>query len=132
MYDRTNQKAVGKFKSEETFEITDLCGLKPTCEAYKVFTGEEFEEHKKTQGLMRNKQKKDIHVNKYYERTVNEHIEETTTFDAIRSKNHQLYSISQTKIALTSLCSKRCWTDAIHSVPYGHVVYLIDLLSLKS
>ena len=31
MYDKTKQKALGKFKSEETFEITDFCGLKPKC-----------------------------------------------------------------------------------------------------
>ena len=46
---------------------------------------------------MRNKLKKDIHFEKY-ERTPNENIKETTTFNAIRSKNHQLYSISQTKL----------------------------------
>ena len=40
MYDKTNQKALGKFKSEETFEITDLCGLKPTCYAYTRFVQE--------------------------------------------------------------------------------------------
>ena len=59
MYDTTNKGILGKFKSE-TFEITDFCGLKPKCCAYKVFTGEEFEEHKKAQGVMRNKLKKNI------------------------------------------------------------------------
>ena len=57
MYDTTNKKVLGQFKSEETFEITDLCGLKPTCNAYKVYTGEEFEEHKKAKGVLRNKKR---------------------------------------------------------------------------
>ena len=70
---------------------------------------------------MRNKLKKDIHFEKY-ERTPNESVKETTTFNAIGSKNHQFYSISykSNKIALTSFCKKRYWTDAIHSVHYGH------------
>ena len=58
MYDKTNQKVAGKFKSEKTFEITDFCGLKTKCDAYKVNTGEEFEEHKKAKGVLRNKLKK--------------------------------------------------------------------------
>ena len=70
MYDTTNKKVLGQFKSEETFEITDLCGLKPTCNAYKVYTGEEFEEHKKAKGVLRNK-KNDMHFEKYA-RTLNE------------------------------------------------------------
>ena len=57
MHDKTNQKVLGKFKSEETFEITDFCSFKPKCYAYKVYTGEEFEEHKKAKGVMRNKRK---------------------------------------------------------------------------
>ena len=31
MYDTTTKGILGKFKSEETFEITDFCGLKPKC-----------------------------------------------------------------------------------------------------
>ena len=31
MHDKTNQKVLGKFKPEETFEIADFCGLKPKC-----------------------------------------------------------------------------------------------------
>ena len=31
MYDTTKEGILGKFKSEETFEITDFCGLKPKC-----------------------------------------------------------------------------------------------------
>ena len=68
---------------------------------------------------MRNKLKNDTHFEKYV-RTLTED-KKTTTFNAIRSKNHQFYSISQTKIALTSFFgNKRCWTDAINSVAYGH------------
>ena len=78
-----------------------------------------IEERKKAKGVMRNKLKNDTHFEKY-ERILNENRKETTRFNAIRSKNHQLYSISQTKIALTSFCNKRYWTDAIHSVHYGH------------
>ena len=80
---------------------------------------EEFEEHKKAKGVLRNKRKNDTHFEKYV-RTLTEN-KKTTTFNAIRSKNHQSYSISQTKIALTSFFgNKRYWTDAIHSVHYGH------------
>ena len=36
MYDTTKEGILGKFKSEETFEITDFCGLKPKCYGRRV------------------------------------------------------------------------------------------------
>ena len=126
MYDTTNKKVLGQSKSEETFEITDLCGLKPTCNAYKVYTGEEFEEHKKAKGVLRNK--KTICTLKNMPGHWMKTQKETTTFNAIRSKYHQVYSISQTKIALTSFCKKRCWTDDCFKFSS---LWAIDILSLK-
>ena len=85
---------------------------------------------------MRNKLKNDTHFEKY-ERILNENRKETTTCTAIRSKNHQLYSISQTTIALTSFCNKRYWTDALHSVHCGHFsisnwFIIIQILMIKA
>ena len=41
-------------------------------------------------------------------------------FNAIRSKNHQIYSINQSKVVLSSYDNKRYWFNDYSSVPYGH------------
>ena len=41
-------------------------------------------------------------------------------FNAIRSKNHQIYSINATKVGLTSYDNKRHWINDTDSIPYGH------------
>ena len=41
-------------------------------------------------------------------------------FNAIRSENHQIYSINQSKVGLSSYDNKRYWLDDCSSLPYGH------------
>ena len=87
MYDTTKKGILGKFKSE-TFEISDFCGFKPKCYAYKVFTEEEFEEHKKAKGVMRNKRKNDTHFEKYV-RTLTENKKQLhSTPLEVKTTNH--------------------------------------------
>ena len=53
-------------------------------------------------------------------------------FNAIRSKNHQVYSINQSKVGLTSYDNKRYWFNDTDSLPYGHYSlsnYIIILLN---
>ena len=84
---------------------------------FKVHTVEKVE--KKAKGVPKNKVKRDLDV-KDYESTLHNRTSKEVNFNAIRSKNHQLYSINQTKVGLTSYDNKRYWTNDTVSVPYGH------------
>ena len=45
---------------------------------------------------------------------------DSVSFNSIRSKNHQIYSINQVKQALSSLDNERYYLDNISSLPFGH------------
>ena len=55
-----------------------------------------------------------------YENTLHKHKAKNVNFNAIRSKNHQMYSINQSNVGLTSYDNKRYWMNDTESVPYGH------------
>ena len=98
-HDKTNKKVLGKMKDELNGKImTDFIGLKPKSYCYKVF--DEKKEHKKSKGVVKHKVFSELNYNKYLD-TLNRNLKETVNFNSIRSKNHQLYSINQTKFALS-------------------------------
>ena len=45
---------------------------------------------------------------------------EEVSFNTIRSKNHQIYSVNQTKNALSNYDNKRYWHSDFESLPFGH------------
>ena len=57
---------------------------------------------------------------KDYEKALHKHILTEVNFNAIRSQNHQIYSINATKVGLTSYDNKRHWINDTDSIPYGH------------
>ena len=48
------------------------------------------------------------------------------SFNSIRSKNHQIFSINTAKVSLNSYENKRYWTTSVDSLAYGH--YKINYL----
>ena len=60
----------------------------------KIFNEKKTE--KKAKGVPKLKVKRDLDM-KDYEATLHGHIPKHVTFNAIRSKNHQIYSINQSK-----------------------------------
>ena len=76
----------------------------------KVFN--EKKPEKIAKGVPKLKVKRDLDM-KDYEATLHEHIPKNVSFNAIRSKNHQIYSINQSKVGLT-------WFNDTDSLPYGH------------
>ena len=91
--------------------------LRPKMYCLKVFN--ETKAEKKTKGIPKLKAKKDLDMDDY-EATLHEHIPKNVNFNANRSKNHQIYSINQSKVGLTSNDNKRYWLNDTESLPYGH------------
>ena len=117
-YDPTNKKVLGKFKDEcDGKIITNFIGLKPKSYAFKVYN--EIKEEKKSKGIVKHKVKKELNY-KQYEDTLIENRSDTVSFNTIRSKNHNIYTINQVKQCLSSFDNKRYYLDSVNSLPYGH------------
>ena len=117
-YDKTNKKVLGKFKDEMNGKIiTHFIGLKPKAYCYKVYGDDK--EHKKSKGVVKHKVSNRL-TYKTYEETLNRNCKEEVSFNTIRSKNHQIYSINQTKYALSNYDNKRYWFSDFESLPFGH------------
>ena len=117
-YDASNKKVLGKFKDELSSKImTHFIGLKPKSYAFKV-QGDK-KEYKKSKGVVKGKVNTELNYD-MYERTLNGEIKPTVRFNTIRSKNHHIFSINQTKFALSNFENKRHWLDTNLSLPYGH------------
>ena len=106
-HDKSNKKVLGKFRDEMNGKIvTHFIGLKPKAYCYKVYGDEK--EHKKSKGVVKHKVGNQLSY-KTYEETLNRNCKEEVGFNIIRSKNHQIYSINQTKYALSNYDNKRYW-----------------------
>ena len=117
-YDKTNKKVLGKFKDEADGKIiTNFIALKPKSYCFKIHNGEK--EEKKSKGIVKHKVKKELTYNSYDDTLKNNNCD-TVTFNSIRSKAHQIYSIQQTKQSLSAYENKRYYIDSINSLPYGH------------
>ena len=117
-YDPSNKKKLGKMKDECNGKIiTSFIGLKPKSYAFKIHNEEK--EEKKSKGVVKHKVRSQLTYEKY-EKTLTENYNESVTFNSIRSKNHQIYSIKQTKQSLSNYENKRYWLDLYDSLPYGH------------
>ena len=113
-----NKKRLGCFKDEcHSKIITKFIGLKPKSYAFKVYNEEK--EEKKSKGIVKHKVKKELSY-KQYEDTLIENRSDTVSFNTIRSKNHNIYTINQVKQCLSSFDNKRYYLDSVNSLPYGH------------
>ena len=108
-FDATNKKVLAKFKDEMDGKIiTNFIALRPKMYCLEVFNEQKAE--KKAKGVPKLKVKRDLDMKDYEsEATLHEHIPKNVNFNAIRSKNHQIYSDN-----------KRYWFNDTDSLPYAH------------
>ena len=117
-YDKTNKKKLGCFKDEADGKIiTNFIALKPKSYCFKIHN--ESKEEKKSKGIVKHKVKSELSYHSYDD-TLKNNSCDTVTFNSIRSKAHQIYSITQTKQSLSAYENKRYYIDSINSLPYGH------------
>ena len=98
LYDKTNNKALGKFKNESPSQITEFIGLR--AKLYTFTNEEDVKPHNKCKGVKKCVAKSisiDDYRNTLYNRqsmTINQ--------NGIRSYSHQLFTEKITKVALSS------------------------------
>ena len=104
-FDKSNKKVLGKFKDEIQGNImTHFIGLKPKSYCYKIYGDKN--EYKKSKGVVKHKVKNDLSYQKYKD-MLNRKIKDQVSFNTIRSKTHQIYSITQTKYSLSPFDNKK-------------------------
>ena len=117
-HDKTNKKVLGMFKDEVNGKIiTKFIGLKPKSYAFTIHG--EVDEHKKSKGVVKHKVKKELSYQNYHE-ALFQNKKHEITYNFIRSKSHQIYSMSQVKQSLSNYENKRFYIDDFTSLPYGH------------
>ena len=118
-----NKKVIAMMKDEcGGKQIVEFVGLRPKSYSYSMSDSEE----KKCKGVKKNVIKKEIVFQDYKNCLFNEK-EETRRMNLIRHRNHNLYSESLEKIALSSKGDKRIILgDKINTLAYGH--YMEDMI----
>lgn len=117
---RHNNKVIGKFKDELAGEIaTEVVGLRSKC--YALRTLGRIDRMKKAKGVKKNVLQNKVSFDDYY-KCVKENCIQMRKQYSIRSKNHNVYTISMEKIALNPFDDKRYIVkpDCIDTLAWGH------------
>jgi len=120
---RANKKVPGLMKDENNGAImTEFVGLRAKMYALRV---DGKKDTKKAKGVKNSVVTRTITFDDYT-RCLNEEIEMTRRQSCIRSKLHEVYTVSETKIALSPYDDKRYIVpDSTETLPWGH--YKISL-----
>ena len=116
IYDKTNQKALGKFKDELNGNIASFSGPKPKSYFYR-----EEKERKKKQRFK--KTSSEYCQYKKYEETLNRELKGKVAYNSLRCKDHQIFVLKQSKFAVSNNDDQTYGLNDCESLPYGH--YLI-------
>ena len=126
LFSTDNKKVVGKFKDEtSSVPIQEFVGLRSKMYAFRVLDKNKNKviDHKKLKGIKKNVIKKEITFDNYHTSLLGEtkdDIQQRSSFNCIRSFNHELYSINVPKISITSNDDKRFQLNHIDTYAYGH------------
>ena len=105
LYDLSNKGILGKMKDEvKGVMMTEFCALKAKLYSF-VVAG--VDQYKKSKGVKRGVVLKTLSFQDYM-KCLHSGERAYRTMSAIRSYNHQLYTIAQKKIALSANDDKRC------------------------
>ena len=119
-FDKSNAKRLGYFKDEADGKvITKFCALKPKMYAMTIEETEGVKEKLTAKGCPKKSVKEHMEFKSYVDTLT----AETTTqisFNCIRSKNHEIYTLGINKRGLSPFENKRYYLDNINSLAYGH------------
>ena len=113
-----NKQVLGKFKDEMGGDlVVGFVGLR--AKMYSLMTADNVSKLT-AKGVPRRFAKKHLRHGLYIQ-TLTDKTTTRATYRQFRSKNHQLSTIEQSKVALSAFDNKRyILPDGISSVPYGH------------
>ena len=99
-----NKKVIGMFKDEVAGrQITHFVGLRPKLYCFKI---EDKGETRKAKGVKKNVIKKTLHF-KHYKKCLFSEEEVLRKMNTIRSQNHEIFSMTVNKVALSANDNKR-------------------------
>ena len=116
-YSKKNAKVLGKMKDEyNSRPIKEFIGLRP--KLYSILDVDD-KEKKKAKGVAKRATAKILHQS--YREALYEEKTSSATMQQIRSVNHEVYTLSLTKIALSPYDDKRyVLDDKVTTLPFGH------------
>ena len=129
LYDDFNKKEIVFFKDElHSLPLEEFVGLRPKCYSLK-YTGKVKDnciihqnpaEKATAAGVKRCMKEKHLR-HEHYLRTLTSLKRHYVTQNNIQSKRHTIYTINQTKIALSAVDTKRyILEDGVHTLAHGH------------
>lgn len=118
LYDNTRAKEIGLLKCEYgNLQIKYFCGLK--AKLYSIIYGENINKCT-AKGVQKSVIKKFLAF-KHYVKTLKDNKVFNTTSTTIKSEEHQLKTIQQTRMVFTKFDDKRyILSDGINTIPFGH------------
>lgn len=118
LYDKTNNKVIGKFKNESPNQILEFVGLRS--KLYSFVAENDKHHHNKCKGVKRNVVEQELNINDYRD-TLYTKENKIISQNGIRSYNHQIFSETMTKVALSCYDDKRfICDDLINTLSFGH------------
>jgi hypothetical protein len=129
MYDVSQKAKLGLLKIETGSDImTRFCGLRSKLYSYEVISKDVLKEEKKGKGVKKSVLKKTLRFDDYI-KTLRSELEGGEKTKKIKMKgfrtfSHEIYTVSQEKIALSGYDDKRWVDNDFSTLPWGH--YSID------
>jgi hypothetical protein len=117
MYNKTNNKVIGKFKNESIKQITEFVGLRAKLYTYTV--EEDEHNHNRCKGIKKSVAET-IDISEY-KNTLETRDNKQITQNGFRCHAHQIFTESMTKTAL-SACDDKVYIDSLNVKTYnfGH------------
>ena len=91
--------------------------------AFNLLKDKKEIDYKKLKGVKKTTVKQEVSFKDYFKSLmgeIKEDIQKSSTFNCIRSMNHQLHSLQVTKIGLNASDDKRFLLDHINTLAHGH------------
>ena len=119
--DHTNEHKLGVMQdATKGLIIKEFVSVSPKCDSYNVHTVDKHKQNcKKMKGISKVVVKKEIKHADFVNTLNSNQILKRDNVN-FKSFNHQVYTITQSKIAVTSFYDKMHLIDSIHTVQFGY------------